>query len=297
MFKGGLCRLRTELRHAVTKKSQAKFGGTEAAKLKENKMYPPERIVCLTEETTETLYLLGEQRRIVGISGYTVRPPQARKEKPRVSAFISADIPKILALEPDLVLTFSDLQAEIVAALIRAGISVHAFNQRSVAGILGMIRTLGALVGAADRADALADRLAANVQKTQQRNANRSARPKVYFEEWDEPMISGIAWVSELVAIAGGVDIFPELAGCKSAKDRITTPDDVIGRAPDIIIGSWCGKKFSKEKVAARPGFDAIPAVRNCKLYEIKSALILQPGPAALTDGLAALEEIIRDVP
>lgn len=256
-------------------------------------MYPPERIVCLTEETTETLYLLGEQHRIVGISGYTVRPPQARKEKPRVSAFISADIAKILALEPDLVLTFSDLQAEIVAALIRAGVSIHAFNQRTVAGILDMIRTLGALVGAAQRADALAERLAANLESTRRRSAERRDRPRVYFEEWDEPMISGIGWVSELIAIAGGVDIFAELADGKSATERIATPEAVIDRAPDIIIGSWCGKKFSKEKVAARPGFDAIPAVRNRKLYEIKSALILQPGPAALTDGLTALQNII----
>jgi iron complex transport system substrate-binding protein len=257
-------------------------------------MHPPERIVCLTEETTETLYLLGEQHRIVGISGYTVRPPQARREKPRVSAFISADIPKILGLEPDLVLTFSDLQAEIVAALIRAGVSVHAFNQRTIAGILDMIRTLGALVGAAHRADELAERLTANLESTGRRSAERGEHPKVYFEEWDNPMISGIAWVSELIAIAGGVDIFPELAGRKSARDRIITPEAVIGRAPEIIIGSWCGKKFSKEKVAARPGFDAIPAVQNRKLYEIKSALILQPGPAALTDGLLALESIIQ---
>jgi iron complex transport system substrate-binding protein len=256
-------------------------------------MFPPERIVCLSEETTETLYLLGEDHRIVGISGYTVRPPQARKEKPRVSAFISADIPKILALEPDLVLTFSDLQAEIVVSLVRAGVPVHAFNHRTVAGILDMIRTLGALVGAVQRADALATRLTANLERTRQRGAERREHPKVYFEEWDDPMISGIGWVSELIAIAGGVDIFPELAGCKSAKDRITTPEAVIARAPDIIIGSWCGKKFSKDRVAARPGFAAIPAVRNQKLYEIKSALILQPGPAALTDGLAALENII----
>jgi len=210
-------------------------------------MFPPERIVCLTEETTETLYLLGEQHRIVGISGYTVRPPQARKEKPRVSAFISADIPKILALEPDLVLTFSDLQAEIVAALIRAGVPIHAFNQRTVSGILDMIRTLGALVGAVQRAEALAERLAANLESTRRRSAGRGDRPKVYFEEWDEPMISGIAWVSELIAIAGGVDIFPELAGCKSARERIVAPQAVISRAPDIIIGSWCGKKFRKE--------------------------------------------------
>jgi iron complex transport system substrate-binding protein len=260
-------------------------------------MYPPERIVCLTEETTETLYLLGEQHRIVGISGYTVRPPQARKEKPRVSAFTSADFPKILSLGPDLVLTFSDLQAEIVAGLIRSGIAVHAFNQRTVAGILDMIRTLGALVGVPQRADLLAEQLAANLEITRRRTAERGLRPRVYFEEWDEPMISGIGWVSELIAVAGGVDVFPELAGCKSAKDRVTTPDAVIDRAPDIIIGSWCGKKFSKEKVASRPGFDAIPAVRNRRLYEIKSALILQPGPAALTDGLVALENIIQGVP
>lgn len=256
-------------------------------------MYPPERIVCLTEETTETLYLLGEQHRIVGISGYTVRPPQARKEKPRVSAFISADIPKILALRPDLVLTFSDLQADIVAALIRAGVTVHAFNQRTVAEILDMIRTLGALVGAQDRADALADRLAANLEDTRQRAAKARHRPKVYFEEWDDPMISGIAWVSELIDAAGGDDIFPELATCKSAKDRIVTPDAVIRRAPDIIVGSWCGKKFNKEKLIARPGFETIPAVSSGRIHEIKSPLILQPGPAALTDGLSALETII----
>ncbi len=256
-------------------------------------MYPPERIVCLTEETTETLYLLGEQHRIVGVSGYTVRPPQARKEKPRVSAFISADIPKILALEPDLVLTFSDLQADIVAALIRAGVTVHAFNQRTIAEILDMVRTLGALVGAGGRADALADRLAANLETTRQRTARSGHRPKVYFEEWDEPMISGIAWVSELIDAAGGTDIFPELAKGKSAKDRIVAPDQVIRRAPDVIVGSWCGKRFKKEKVAARPGFDAVPAIRSGRLHEIKSPLILQPGPAALTDGLAALEAII----
>jgi iron complex transport system substrate-binding protein len=256
-------------------------------------MFPPARIVCLTEETTETLYLLGEQRRIVGISGYTVRPPQARKEKPRVSAFISADIPKILALEPDLVLAFSDLQADIVVALIRACVAVHAFNQRTLAGILDMIRTLGALVGAEDRANALAGRLADNLESARRRNAMRARRPKVYFEEWGDPLISGIGWVSELIGVAGGVDIFAELGGCKSAKERIVNPDEVIRRAPDIIVGSWCGKKFNKEKVAARPGFDAVPAVRNGQLYEIKSALILQPGPAALTDGLAALENII----
>jgi len=256
-------------------------------------MYLPERIVCLTEETTETLYLLGEQDRIVGVSGYTVRPPQARREKPRVSAFISADIPKILALRPDLVLTFSDLQADIVASLIRAGVAVHAFNQRTVAEILGMVRTLGALVGAQDRASDLANRLADNLEDTRRRAAQRTDRPKVYFEEWDEPMISGIAWVSELIEAAGGTDIFPELATCKSAKDRIVTREEVIRRAPDIIVGSWCGKKFKQEKVVARPGFETVPAVRSGRLHEIKSPLILQPGPAALTDGLAALEAII----
>jgi iron complex transport system substrate-binding protein len=257
-------------------------------------MYPPERIVCLTEETTETLYLLGEQHRIVGISGYTVRPAQARKEKPRVSAFISADIPKILALNPDLVLTFSDLQADIVAALIREGISVHAFNQRTVAGILDMIRTLGALVGATDRAKTLADQHARDIDNTRQRSSKRLHRPKVYFEEWDEPMITGIGWVSELIAIAGGSDIFAELAAGKSAKERIVSPEQIRQRAPDIIIGSWCGKKFNAERVAARLGFDAIPAIRNRRLYEIKSSLILQPGPAALTDGLRALERLIQ---
>ncbi|WP_363352458.1 cobalamin-binding protein [Methylocystis echinoides] len=256
-------------------------------------MYPPTRIVCLTEETTETLYLLGEQQRIVGISGYTVRPPQARKEKPRVSAFISAVIPKILALEPDLVLTFSDLQADIVGTLIRAGISVHAFNQRTISEILDMIRMIGALVDAKDRASTLVDRLVANLEATRRRTAGQAARARVYFEEWDEPMISGISWVSELIHIAGGDDIFSELANRKSAKDRVVTPDEVIRRAPDIIIGSWCGKKFDKNKVVARPGFGAVPAVRDGRLYEIKSPLILQPGPAALTDGLAALEGII----
>ena len=252
----------------------------------------PQRIVCLTTETVEVLYALGEQDRIVGISGYTVRPPQARKEKPRVSAFISADIPKILALRPDLVLTFSDLQADIVAALIRAGVAVHAFNQRTVAEILDMIRTLGALVGAQDRAEPLADRLATNIEDTRQRTAKTGHRPKVYFEEWDEPMISGIAWVSELIDAAGGADIFPELATCKSAKDRRPAPEDVIAAAPDIIIGSWCGKHFRPERVAARAGWDTIPAVRAGRLHEIKSAVILTPGPVAISEGLPQLLEL-----
>jgi len=256
-------------------------------------MHPPQRIVCLTEETIETLYLLGEQDRIAGVSGYAVRPPQVRREKPRVSAFISADVPKILALDPDLVLTFSDLQADIAAELIRAGVAVHAFNQRNVAGILAMIRTLGALVGAAEKADALADSLAQRVTDARSKAAKLVRRPRVYFEEWDEPMISGIGWVSELIAAAGGTDVFAELAAQKSAKDRIVSAEAVIAARPDIIIGCWCGKKFVPAKVAARPGFAAVPAVRDGWLREIKAPLILQPGPAALTDGLDAIAAIV----
>jgi iron complex transport system substrate-binding protein len=259
-------------------------------------MFPPRRIVCLTEETVETLYLLGEDARIVGVSGYAVRPARVRREKPRVAAFISADIPKILALEPDLVLTFSDLQAGIVTELVKQGVAVHAFNQRDVAGILDMIRMLGRMVGAAERADALADGLAANLEATRRRASALPRRPRVYFEEWDEPMISGIGWVSELIAIAGGDDVFAHLAPQKSAKDRIISCTDVIGAEPDVIIGSWCGKKFVPQRVIERPGFSAVPAVRTGALTEVKSTIILQPGPAALTDGLAALEAIIRRV-
>jgi iron complex transport system substrate-binding protein len=255
--------------------------------------FPPERIVCLTEETVETLYLLGEDRRIVGVSGYAVRPPRVRREKPRVAAFITADVDKILALAPDLVLTFSDLQADIAAALIRSHVAVHAFNQRDVAGILAMIRTVGALVGAGPQADALARSYAARLADIGTRGARLKRRPRVYFEEWDEPMISGIRWVAELVAIAGGDDVFPDRSLQKSAKDRIVQPHEVIAAAPDIIIGSWCGKKFAPGKVAARPGFETLPAVRSGWLREIKSPLILQPGPAALTDGLDALVAII----
>jgi len=256
-------------------------------------MFPPERIVCLTEETVETLYLLGEEWRIVGISGYVVRPPRARREKPRVSAFTSADIPKILALEPDLVLAFSDLQADIAATFIREGVDVHAFNQRTVAQILDMIRTLGALVGAADRADRLAGEFELGIAEARRSAAQLPRHPRVYFEEWDDPMISGIGWVSELVEAAGGIDVFADRRSGTSAKDRFVTAEEVIRKEPDIIIGSWCGKKFRAEKLASRPGFDDIPAVQRGALYEIKSPLILQPGPAALTDGLAALRAII----
>ena len=250
----------------------------------------PTRIVCLTEETTETLYLLGEDRRIVGISGFTVRPPRARREKPKVSAFTSAKIDKIIELEPDLVLGFSDLQADIAAQLIRAGIEVHVFNHRSVAEILRMIATLGGMVGCESKAAALVAELEAGVEKVRQSAARFARRPRVYFEEWDEPQISGIRWVSELVGIAGGDDCFPELSRESLGKNRIIAdPLEVPRRSPDVIFGSWCGKKFRPETVATRPGWSEVPAVRAGHLYEIKSSIILQPGPAALTDGLAAL--------
>ena len=257
-------------------------------------MFPPSRIVCLTEETVETLYLLGEQDRIVGISGYVVRPPQARREKPRVSAFTSANIDKILALKADLVLTFSDLQADIVADLIRRGLNVHAFNQRTVAGILDMIRMLGAMVDASDRAEQLVRGLESRLAEARKHAERSKRRPRVFFEEWDDPLISGIGWVSELVEIAGGIDIFADRRNQGAAKDRVVTAEDVVVREPDLIIGSWCGKKFRPERVAARNGFDRIPAVEHDDLYEIKSSLILQPGPAALTDGLSELQRIIE---
>jgi iron complex transport system substrate-binding protein len=254
----------------------------------------PRRIVCLTEETTETLYLLGEQDRIVGISGFTVRPPQARREKPRVSAFTSAKIDRIVALKPDLVLGFSDLQADIAAALIRCGIEVHVFNQRSIAQILDFIRMLGGMIGAHDKADALAARLERNVETVRAESARLPFRPRVYFEEWDDPMISAIRWVSELISVAGGEDCFPELSANAGGAQRIVAdPQEVVRRAPHVIIGSWCGKKFRPEKVAARPGWSSIPAVVAGQLHEIKSAEILQPGPAALTDGLRALQRLI----
>lgn len=254
----------------------------------------PQRIVCLTEEPTEVLYALGEAQRIVGISGFTVRPAQARKEKPKVSAFTSARIDEIMALQPDLAIGFSDMQADIAQALIKRGVEVWISNHRSVAGIHGYVRRLGALVGVADKAERYARALEAQVEQVRAAAARLPRRPRVYFEEWDEPQISGIRWVSELIAIAGGEDVFPELAAQALARDRIVAdPREVVARAPDIIIGSWCGKKFRPERVAARPGWDAIPAVRDGELHEIKSPLILQPGPAALTDGLAALHAII----
>jgi iron complex transport system substrate-binding protein len=257
-------------------------------------MFPPGRIICLTEETVETLYLLGEQDRIVGISGYVVRPPQARREKPRVSAFTSANIDKILALKPDLVLTFSDLQAGIVADLIRRGLNVHAFNQRTIAGILDMIRMVGAMVDAGGRAEELVATLEAALVQARGWARCLPKRPRIFFEEWDDPLISGIGWVSELVEIAGGIDIFADRRNQGAAKDRIVTTEEVVAREPDLIIGSWCGKKFRPERVETRAGFDRIPAVQHHNLYEIKSSLILQPGPAALTDGLTELQRIIH---
>jgi|SRR5579863_5255887 len=256
----------------------------------------PQRIVCLTEETTETLYLLGEDWRIVGISGFTVRPPQARRDKPKVSAFTSARIDRILELKPDLVLGFSDLQADIAAQLIRAGIEVHVFNQRSVAEIQGMIRTLGGLIGCEARTRELLERLSVGLEDVRTRAARLGRRPRVYFEEWDEPQISAIRWVSELIGIAGGIDCFPELASQPLGRQRIIhDPLEVVRRAPDIILGSWCGKRFRPERVSARAGWEEIPAVRSGFLREIKSAIILQPGPAALTDGVRAIQGVVEE--
>ncbi len=253
-----------------------------------------ERIVCLTEETTETLYLLGEDWRIVGISGFTVRPPRARQEKPKVSAFTSAKIDKILALKPDLVLGFSDLQADIAAQLVRAGVEVHVFNHRSVADIFRMIRMLGGMIGCEARTATLIEQLARHLEEVRARAARLAARPRVYFEEWDDPQISGIRWVSELIEIAGGSDCFSELSTEPLAKNRIVADvAEVPRRRPDLILGSWCGKKFQPRNVSERPGWQNMPAVANGDLYEIKSSIILQPGPAALTDGVDAIHAIV----
>jgi iron complex transport system substrate-binding protein len=256
----------------------------------------PQRIVCLTEETTETLYLLGEDWRIVGISGFTVRPARARKEKPRVSAFTSAKIDRIVALQPDLVLGFSDLQADIAAELVRAGIEVHVFNQRSIEDILRMIRTLGGMIGCEAKTLDLIRQLTSGLGEVRERAAALPRRPRVYFEEWDEPQISGIRWVSELVELAGGEDCFPELSRQALGRNRIIAdPLEVVRRAPDIILGSWCGKKFQPAEVAARPGWSEVPAVRDGFVREIKSPIILQPGPAALTDGVRAVQAVIEE--
>lgn len=252
----------------------------------------PKRVVCLTEETTEILYRIGAAHVVVGVSGYTVRPPEARK-KPRVSAFLTADVPKIEALEPDLVLAFSDLQADIVRELLKRGHTVVGFNQRSIEEILTTVRVVGALVGFGEEAATLADELAANVARVREAGAKLPRRPRVLFEEWDDPLISGIRWVSELVEVAGGEDVFPELRTRHDGPGRIVEPARVIERAPEVILASWCGKKVRPERIRARPGWDAIPAVRDGRIHEIKSPLILQPGPAALTDGLAAMHAFI----
>ena len=255
----------------------------------------PSRIVCLTEETTETLYLLGQGDRIVGVSGYTVRPPEARL-KPKVSAFINAKFDKIDALKPDLVLAFSDLQADLCAELVRRGMNVVVFNQRSVAEILQMIAMLGGLIGCQREAERLADRLATDLERIRSAAARFRRRPRVFFEEWDDPLISGIRWVEELVEIAGGAPLFPELAAAALAKDRIVDPAEVARRDPEVIFASWCGKKVKKATIQGRPGWDATSAVRNDRIFEIKSTYILQPGPASLTDGVLQMHAILASL-
>ena len=256
----------------------------------------PQRIVCLTEETTEWLYLLGQEARIVGISGYTVRPRRAREEKPRVSAFLSARVDKIIALEPDCVFGFSDLQADIAAQLIRAGVQVTVFNQRSVEEIFSMLYQVAAMAGQPQRGLDLIDAMRKRLDAIEAAGQALPHRPRVYFEEWDEPPISAIRWVSQLISIAGGDDIFPELALQPMGKGRIIAePQEIVRRNPDIVIGSWCGKKFRPERVAGRPGWEGVGAVTTRQLFEIKSADILQPGPAALTDGVEQLHRIVMD--
>jgi iron complex transport system substrate-binding protein len=254
----------------------------------------PRRIVCLTEETTETLYLLGEGDRVVGVSGYTVRPPEAR-QKPRISSFLHARFDKIEAPNPDLILAFSDLQADITGELVKRGYPVFTFNQRTVEEILQVVRLLGAIVGCADKGTLLAAGLQEGLERIRIAAARLPRRPRVYFEEWDDPLISGICWVDELIEVAGGEPVFPELRRGKLAKDRIVTSEQVVASAPDIVIGSWCGKPVRKEKIAARTGWSQVPAVLTGDLYEIKSALILQPGPAALTAGVAQLHRIVAE--
>jgi iron complex transport system substrate-binding protein len=253
----------------------------------------PERIVCLTEETTEVLYLLGQGDRIVGVSGYTVRPPEARL-KPKVSAFINAKFDKIEALEPDLVLAFSDLQADLAAELVRRGVNVVVFNQRSVAEILQMVAMLGGLVGCQPEAERLADALAAELDRIRESAARFPVRLRVFFEEWDDPLISGIRWVEELVEIAGGAPIFPELSRAGLAKNRIVDPAEVKRRDPQVIFASWCGKKVKRTTIRSRPGWDAVSAVRDDRIFEIKSTYILQPGPASLTEGVRQIHDVLR---
>jgi iron complex transport system substrate-binding protein len=253
----------------------------------------PERIVCLTEETTEVLYRIGAGDRVVGVSGYTVRPPEARR-KPKVSAFVTAKFDAVLDLRPDLVLGFSDLQADIASELVRRGVAVHVFNQRSLAEILQAVRVVGALVGLAGPAEALADELAANLRRHAALAAALPRRPRVFFEEWHDPLISGIRWVTELVEVVGGEDVCPEVRGEQGAKGRVHDPAEVARRDPEVVVASWCGRKALRDRIVARPGWDAVTAVREDQLYEVKSTYILQPGPAALTDGVDQLARIVR---
>lgn len=258
-------------------------------------MSGPRRIVCLTEETTETLYLLGEQDRIVGISAFTVRPPEAKQEKPVVSEFIRAKIDKIIALKPDLVLGYSDLQADICADLIRAGLEVYCFNQRSVSEILNSIQTLGALIAEPHKTDLLIQKLHRNIDSARQTAEALPAHPRVFFEEWPDPIITGIEWASQLIEIAGGIDCFANLGHQSLAKNRTITPEDVIQSKPDLYLASWCGKKFRPDVARARPGFAQADFTQDDRMVAIDSSIILQPGPAALTDGLQALQrEIVR---
>jgi iron complex transport system substrate-binding protein len=252
----------------------------------------PSRIVCLTEETTETLYLLGQGHRVAGVSGYTVRPPEAR-QKPKVSAFISAKFDKIAALQPDLVLAFSDLQADLAAELVKRGVPVVVFNQRSIDEILQMIRMLGGLVGCQDDAERLADRLARRLDAIRESASRFPRRLRVFFEEWDAPLISGIRWVDELVEIAGGAPIFPELADARLGRDRIVDPAEAAKRDPEVIIASWCGKKVQPSRIRNRPGWETVSAVAHDRIFEVKSTLILQPGPACLTEGVGQIHDIL----
>ena len=255
----------------------------------------PSRIVCLTEETTETLFLLGQGDRIVGVSGYTVRPPEARL-KPKVSAFINARFDKIDALRPDLVLAFSDLQADLVSELVRRGLTVVTFNQRTVAEILQMIRMLGGLVGSQEAAERLANRLEADLDRIRE-SAARFPRPlRAFFEEWDNPIISGIRWVEELMTIAGGAPVFPELATAGLGRDRIVDPAEVARRDPEVIFASWCGKKVKKATIRERAGWNAVSAVSENRIFEVKSTYILQPGPACLTEGVRQLHALLSRI-
>jgi iron complex transport system substrate-binding protein len=256
-------------------------------------MYP-ERIVCLTEEPTEVLYALGEEDRIVGITNFTVRPARARREKPRVSAFTSAHIDRILDLRPDLVIGFSDIQADIARDLIKEGVEVWISNHRDIEGIIGYVRRLGAMVGAAEEANDYASGLQAHVDEVRTAAAGLPHRPRVYFEEWNDPIITGIGWVAEVIRTAGGDDVFPELSTQSLARDRIIAdPATVLERSPDLILASWCGKKVQFDHIYQRPGWEAIPALANGRVHEIDSSIILQPGPAAITDGLDEVHRLV----